>query len=64
MVATDVEATKPDRLRNFAALFADYAPDVAKFFAGMAAEEDPHKSQFEGLVREALRRSAEVSRSG
>ncbi len=49
MVAIDVEVANGDRLRNFAVLFVGRAPDAAKLFAGMAAEEDEHKALLEAI---------------
>lgn len=49
MLAIDVEEVNGNRLRNFAGLFADFAPEAAGIFAEMAAEEDRHRSQLESL---------------
>ncbi len=47
MLAIDVEESNGTRLRGFAELFADYAPDAAALFAEMADEEDQHARQLE-----------------
>lgn len=49
MLAIDVEQVNGKRLRNFAGLFADFAPEAAGIFAEMAAEEDQHRNQLESL---------------
>ncbi|MAG94469.1 MAG: hypothetical protein CMJ48_12065 [Planctomycetaceae bacterium] len=44
-LAINVEESNGTRLRTFADLFSDYAPDVAGLFAEMADEEDQHRDQ-------------------
>ena len=51
MVAIDVETVNGDRLRNFAELFADYAPEASELFSGMATEEDQHRQQLEDIYK-------------
>ena len=46
-LAINIEEANGTRLRLFAELFADYAPEVAALFAEMAAEEDEHRLQLE-----------------
>lgn len=47
MLAIDVEQGSATRLRTFAELFNDYAPEVAGFLAQMAHEEHEHSRQLE-----------------
>jgi rubrerythrin len=47
MLAIDVEGANGTRLRMFADLFSDYAPDAALIFSEIADDEDLHKSQLE-----------------
>jgi rubrerythrin len=51
MVAIDIETVNGDRLRNFAEMFADYAPDASELFRGMATEEDQHRQQLEEVYK-------------
>lgn len=60
MLAIDVEQVNGKRLRNFADLFADFAPEAAGIFAEMAVEEDRHRSQLESLY---MRRYGTIQRT-
>ena len=60
MLAIDVEESNGIRLRNFAELFADFAPDAAALFAEMADEEDQHAHQLETAF---MRRFGELRRT-
>ncbi len=59
-LAIDVEVTNGTRLRTYAELFADYAPEPAALFAEMADEEDQHAKQLETVC---IRRFGEVRRT-
>lgn len=52
MVGIDVEESNGTRLRTFAGLFGDYAPEAAELFAEMAAEEDEHRDRLAELYRQ------------
>ena len=52
MLAIDVEESNGTRLRAFAGLFADHAPEAAALFSEMADEEDEHRRVLEGAFRE------------
>jgi rubrerythrin len=60
MLAIDVEESNGTRLRTFAELFADYAPDSAALFAEIADEEDQHARQLETAFE---RRFGELQRT-
>lgn len=47
MLAIDVEEANGERLRTFADLYSDYAPEVAALLSQLASEEDRHRLQLE-----------------
>ena len=52
MVAIDVEVVNGNRLRDFAARFADTSADTATLFSGMASEEDQHRDQLREIYKQ------------
>ena len=52
MVAIDVEVVNGNRLRDFAARFADTSADTATLFSGMASEEDQHRDQLQEIYKQ------------
>ena len=59
-VGIDVEEANGTRLRTFADLFADYAPEASELFTKMAEEEDEHAKQLEKIYKD---RFGEIERS-
>lgn len=51
-LAINIEESNGTRLRLFAELFADYAPEAAAVFAEMASEEDEHHLQLETAYKQ------------
>lgn len=51
MLAIDVEDGNRERLSTFAALFADYVPEVAGVLSQMASQEDEHHDRLEKMYQ-------------
>lgn len=51
ILAIAVEEANEERLRIFADLFADYAPEVADLFTEMALEEEKHRQWLEDMCQ-------------
>lgn len=51
LLAIDVEEANGERLRTFAALFADYVPEAAGVLSQMASEEDEHRCRLEEVYQ-------------
>lgn len=52
IVGIDVEEANGTRLRTFADMFTDYAPEASELFNEMAIEEDEHGAQLEKLFEQ------------